>query len=129
MGARTGILRVAMRERLRKGLLPAAAAWLPVPPRGAEATDGHDPDDVVYATGAIFESEADLADRPRTHLFRAFLPTAPGFCAPGSRAAAELVPVSGEPLERPLTRHARALMRRCNHVDLVRTLGPAGRDG
>lgn len=121
-----------MRERLRKCLFLAAAAWLLVPPTGAEAKDGYDPDDVVYATGAIFESEADLADRPRTHLSWAFLPPAPGFCAQGSgagRAAAELVPVSGEPLERPLTRHARALMRRCNHADLVRTVGPVGRDG
>ncbi|MCY3597879.1 MAG: hypothetical protein OXG71_10660 [Rhodospirillales bacterium] len=32
---------------------------------------------MVYATGAVFEYEADLADKPRTPLFRrAFLPPA-----------------------------------------------------
>ena len=53
-----------MRERLRISLLLAAAAWLLVPPTGVEAKDGYDPDDVVYSTCAILESEADLADRP-----------------------------------------------------------------
>ena len=77
MGARTGIRRVAMQGRLQKGLLLlAAAAWLLTPAPGVEAEDGYDPDDVVYATGAVFESEADLADKPRTPLFRAFLPPA-----------------------------------------------------
>ena len=77
MGARTGIPKAARRERLRNGLfLLAAAAWLLAPPPGVPTEDGYDPDDVVYATGAIFESEANLADKPRTHLFRAFLPPA-----------------------------------------------------
>ncbi len=65
-----------MRERLRNSLLLAAAAWLLVPPTGVEAKDGYDPDDVVYATGAVFECEADIVDKPRTPLFRAFLPPA-----------------------------------------------------
>ena len=38
--------------------------------------DGYDSDDVVYATSAVFECEADLVDKPRTPLFRAFLPPA-----------------------------------------------------
>jgi len=53
-----------MRERLRISLLLAAAAWLLVPPPGVEAKDGYDTDDVVYATGAIFEFETDLAASP-----------------------------------------------------------------
>ena len=38
----------------------------------AQAT--HDPADVVYATGAIFETEEELADKPRTPLYRNYLP-------------------------------------------------------
>ncbi len=33
-----------------------------------------DAPDRVYATGAVFETQAELADKPRTPLFRAFLP-------------------------------------------------------
>ena len=67
MGARTGILKAAKREQLRNGLfLLAAAAWPLAPPPGAQAEDGYDPDDMVYATGAVFESEAKLADKPST---------------------------------------------------------------
>ena len=66
MGARTGIRKAARRERLRNGLfLLAAATWPLAPPPGVQAEHGHDPDDAVYATGAVFESEADLADKPR----------------------------------------------------------------
>ena len=75
MGARAEFLKAAMRERLRMGLfLLAAAAWLLAPSPGAQAEDGYGPDDVLYATGAIFEFEAALVGRPRTPLFRVFLP-------------------------------------------------------
>ncbi len=40
----------------------------------AQAEDAYDPDDTVYATGAIFATEDQLADKPRTPLFRAYLP-------------------------------------------------------
>ena len=45
-----------------------------VMPRGAQAQQAQDPADTVYATGAVFETEAELAGKPRTPLFRAFLP-------------------------------------------------------
>lgn len=77
MGARTGILRAVRRDKPRNGLfLLTAAAWLLAPPPGAQGEDGYDPDDVVYATGAVFKAEADLADKLRTPRFRAFLPPA-----------------------------------------------------
>ncbi len=41
---------------------------------GARAQETQDPQDTVYATGAVFETEAELTDEPRTPLFRAFLP-------------------------------------------------------
>ena len=44
------------------------------PPGDIEAQQAQDPADTVYATGAVFETEEELADRPRTPLFRAFLP-------------------------------------------------------
>ena len=34
----------------------------------------HDPEDSVYATGAVFETEEELADKPRTPLYRNHLP-------------------------------------------------------
>ena len=40
----------------------------------ALAEDTPDPNDVVYATGAVFETEAALAGKPRTSLFRNYLP-------------------------------------------------------
>lgn len=54
----------------------AVAGWLFVAaPAGAQAEeDAYDPDDVVYATGAVFETEEELAGKPRTPIFRAFLP-------------------------------------------------------
>ena len=75
MGVREGIFQAALRERPRTGLLfLAVAVWLLAPAPVAQAEDGPDPDDKVYATGAVFESEEELADKPRTPLFRAFLP-------------------------------------------------------
>ena len=50
------------------------AMALSAPPRGAWAQQAQDPADMVYATGAVFETEAELAGKPRTPLFRAFLP-------------------------------------------------------
>ena len=47
---------------------------LSAPPGGAWAQQEQDPEDTVYATGAVFETEAELAGKPRTPLFRAFLP-------------------------------------------------------
>ena len=41
---------------------------------GVWAQQAQDPADTVYATGAVFETEEDLAGKPRTPLFRAFLP-------------------------------------------------------
>ncbi len=55
--------------------LAVAAAWLLMAPQQhARAEEAYDPDDVVYATGAVFEPEEDLADKPRTPLYRSFLP-------------------------------------------------------
>ena len=42
--------------------------------RSVLAQEAYDPEDVVYATGAVFETEAELADKPRTPLFRNYLP-------------------------------------------------------
>ena len=40
----------------------------------APAQEALDPEGTVYATGAIFATEEELADKPRTPLFRAYLP-------------------------------------------------------
>ena len=37
--------------------------------RSALAEEAYDPPDTVYATGAVFATEEELADRPRTPLF------------------------------------------------------------
>ncbi|MDE0390692.1 MAG: DUF4384 domain-containing protein [Rhodospirillales bacterium] len=42
--------------------------------RSAQAEEAYDPEDAVYATGAIFATEAELAGVPRTPLYRAYLP-------------------------------------------------------
>lgn len=42
--------------------------------RIAQAEEAYDPEDTVYATGAIFATEEEIADVPRTPLFRAYLP-------------------------------------------------------
>ena len=44
------------------------------PSGGIKAQQAQDPADTVYTTGAVFETEDELADKPRTPLFRAFLP-------------------------------------------------------
>ena len=63
MGARTGILKAARRERLRDSLLLlAATTWLLASPARVPADAGCELDDAVYATGAVFHSEADPAD-------------------------------------------------------------------
>ena len=43
-------------------------------PGSVQAQETYDPVDRVYATGAIFETEEELAGRPRTATFRNFLP-------------------------------------------------------
>ena len=52
----------------------AAAVVVAAVPRHAPAQAAHDPEDVVYATGAVFETEEELADKPRTPLYRNYLP-------------------------------------------------------
>ncbi len=50
------------------------AVAISVLPGSTGAQENPDPLDTVYATGAVFETEDELADKPRTRLFRAFLP-------------------------------------------------------
>ena len=50
------------------------AIALSTPPDAARAQQAQDPENTVYATGAVFETEKELAGKPRTPLFRAFLP-------------------------------------------------------
>ena len=52
----------------------AGAIAVSAPPSSLEAQQAQDPADTVYATGAVFETEEELAGKPRTPLFRAFLP-------------------------------------------------------
>ena len=52
----------------------ALAVSMAAPPAGAQAKP--DAVDTVYATGAIPETDEELAGRPRTPLYRAFLPEA-----------------------------------------------------
>ena len=68
--------RVAMSPVKATGLVFALSAALAVSglTRSAPAEDAHDPEDTVYATGAIFATEEELADKPRTPLFRNYLP-------------------------------------------------------
>ena len=58
------------------GLLLALSAALALSSlsRSASADEAYDPEDTVYATGAVLETEDELADVPRTPLFRAYLP-------------------------------------------------------
>ena len=58
------------------GLVLALSATLAVSglTRNAPAEDAYDPEDTFYATGAVFETEEELADKPRTPTFRAYLP-------------------------------------------------------
>ncbi len=41
---------------------------------GVKAQTSFDPQDTVYASGAVFDTEEQLADIQRTRTFRAFLP-------------------------------------------------------
>ena len=50
------------------------AVAISVLPRSGSAQQTQDSADTVYATGAVFETEEELAGKPRTPLFRAFLP-------------------------------------------------------
>ena len=43
-------------------------------PGTSEAQEAQDPVGTVYTTGAVFETKEELAGKPRTPLFRAFLP-------------------------------------------------------
>ena len=67
-----------MRQPVVARLCPATAAacLLATPLQRMQAEDGYDPADIVYAIGAVFETEEELADKPRTPIFRAFLPPA-----------------------------------------------------
>lgn len=67
---------VAMSPVKATGLVFALSAALVVSglPRNAPAEDAHDPEDTVYATGAILATEEELADKPRTPRYRNYLP-------------------------------------------------------
>ena len=56
------------------GLVLAGAVALAATPGSARAQQTPDPEDTVYATGALPEDPAALAKRPQTRTFRAFLP-------------------------------------------------------
>ena len=56
------------------GLVLAGAVALAAAPGSARAQQTPDPEDTVYATGALPEDPAALAKRPQTRTFRAFLP-------------------------------------------------------
>ena len=61
-------------------LILGALTWglvasAPLLAQGSEKSG--DADRFVYATGAVFETEAELADRPRTPLFRKLSPPDP----------------------------------------------------
>ena len=51
-----------------------AAVVVAAAPRNALAQATHDPEDAVYATGAVFETDEELAAKPRTPLYRNYLP-------------------------------------------------------
>ena len=55
-------------------LVLACAMAVAVASQSARADAARDPDDAVYATGAVFETEEELADAPRTALYRNYLP-------------------------------------------------------
>ena len=58
------------------GLVLAWVSALVVAPvfQNALAQITHDPEDTAYATGAVFETAEELADKPRTPLHRNYLP-------------------------------------------------------
>ena len=62
------------RSALTKFAVLLAWAVAAALPGSVRAQETQDPPDTVYATGAVFETEKELADKPRTPLFRAFLP-------------------------------------------------------
>ena len=51
-----------------------AALLLTVTSQKVLAQVTHDPQDAVYATGVVFETAQELADKPRTPLYRNYLP-------------------------------------------------------
>ena len=55
-------------------LVLSAALAVSVMSRSAPAEEAYDLEDTVYATGAIFDTEEELADKPHTPLFRNHLP-------------------------------------------------------
>ena len=61
----------AVNRLLRSCVVAVVVAAAPHSTR-AEVT--RDPEDTVYATGAVFETEAELAHKPRTPIYRNYLP-------------------------------------------------------
>ena len=68
--------RMTMSAIAASGLIVAMSAALALSglSRSAQAEEAYDPEDTVYATGAIFATEEELAGVPRTPLYRAYLP-------------------------------------------------------
>ena len=69
--------RAAIFTSAAPGLLLAGAAAVllaSAAPRDVLADITHDPEDTVYATGAVFATKEEFADKPRTPLFRNYLP-------------------------------------------------------
>ena len=73
-GRRAGQIAISTVGATGAVLALAAILVLSVPLRSVEAQESFDPEDTVYATGAIFATEVELADKPRTPLYRNYLP-------------------------------------------------------
>ena len=73
-------------RRIGSVLAWGAALLLAAASLKALAQVTHDPEDAVYATGVVFETAEELADKPRTPLYRNYLP--PSVNLPGRWFAA-----------------------------------------